>query len=59
MNKLLVVGTVAFDSIDTPESKVEKVLGGSASYISISASLFNIKTAIVSIVGEDFPADFL
>lgn len=58
MNKLLVVGTVAFDSIDTPESKVEKVLGGSASYISISASLFNIKTAIVSIVGEDFPAEY-
>ena len=58
MNKLLIVGTVAFDSIETPDDKVEKILGGSASHASISASLFNIKTAIVSIVGWDFPEKY-
>ena len=58
MNKLLIVGTVAFDSIETPDEKVEKILGGSASYISISASFFNIQSAIVSIVGGDFPAEY-
>ena len=42
MNKLLIVGTVAFDSIETPDNKVEKILGGAATHIGISASLFNI-----------------
>ena len=59
MNKLLIVGTVAFDSIETPEDKVEKILGGAATHIGISASLFNISSAIVSVVGEDFPSEYI
>tara|TARA_B110001454_G_C12666855_1_gene411957 strand:+ start:296 stop:1201 length:906 start_codon:yes stop_codon:yes gene_type:complete len=58
MNKLLIVGTVAFDSIETPNDSVEKILGGAASYIGISASLFNINSAIISIVGGDFPTEY-
>ncbi len=41
MNKLLIVGTVAFDSIETSDNKVEKILGGAATFIGISSSLFN------------------
>ena len=59
MNKLLIVGTVAFDSIETPDDKVEKILGGAATHIGISASLFNINSAIVSIVGGDFPSEYI
>ena len=58
MNKLLIVGTVAFDSIETPNDSVEKILGGAATHISISASLFNINSAIISIVGGDFPTEY-
>ena len=58
MNKLLIVGTVAFDSIETPDTRVNKVLGGAATHISISASLFNINSAIISIVGGDFPTEY-
>ena len=59
MNKLLIVGTVAFDAIETPFGKTDKILGGSAPYISLSASQFNVKSAIVSVVGGDFPEDHL
>ena len=55
MNKLLIVGTVAFDAIETPFGKTDKILGGSAPYIGLSASQFNIQSAIVSVVGGDFP----
>ena len=55
MNKLLIVGTVAFDAIETPFGKTDKILGGSAPYIGLSASQFNIESAIVSVVGGDFP----
>ena len=58
MNKLLIVGTVAFDSIETPNDSVEKILGGAATHISVSASLFNINSAIISIVGGDFPTEY-
>lgn len=58
MNKLLIVGTVAFDSIETPNDSVEKILGGAATHISFSASLFNINSAIISIVGGDFPVEY-
>jgi len=58
MNQLLIVGTVAFDSIETPNDSVEKILGGSATHISVSASLFNINSAIISIVGGDFPREY-
>jgi sugar/nucleoside kinase (ribokinase family) len=59
MNKLLIVGTVAFDAIETPFGKTDKILGGAATYIGLSASHFNVKSAIVSVVGEDFPQSHL
>lgn len=59
MNKLLIVGTVAFDAIETPFGKTDKTLGGSAPYIGLSASQFNLESAIVSVVGGDFPEDYL
>lgn len=59
MNKLLIVGTVAFDAIETPFGKTDKILGGAATYIGLSASFFNLQSAIVSVVGDDFPQEYL
>ncbi len=59
MNKLLIVGTVAFDAIETPFGKTDKILGGAGTYIGLSASFFNLKSAIVSVVGDDFPKEYL
>src|SRR5690606_21250394 len=59
MNKLLVVGTVAFDAIETPFGKTDKILGGAGTYIGLSASFFHLKSAIVSVVGDDFPREYL
>ena len=59
MSKLLIVGTVAFDAIETPFGKTDKILGGAATYIGLSASNFNVDSAIVSVVGEDFPQEYL
>jgi sugar/nucleoside kinase (ribokinase family) len=59
MNKLLIVGTVAFDAIETPFGKTDKILGGAATYIGISASFFKVQSAIVSVVGDDFPQEYL
>lgn len=59
MNKLLIVGTVAFDAIETPFGKTDKILGGAATYIGLSASFFNLRAAIVSVVGDDFPQEHL
>jgi sugar/nucleoside kinase (ribokinase family) len=59
MNKLLIVGTVAFDAIETPFGKTDKILGGAATYIGLSASFFNLESAIVSVVGDDFPKEYL
>jgi sugar/nucleoside kinase (ribokinase family) len=59
MNKLLIVGTVAFDAIETPFGKTDKILGGAATYIGLSATNFNLKSGIVSVVGEDFPQEHL
>ena len=59
MSKLLIVGTVAFDAIETPFGKTDKILGGSAPFIGLSASQFNINSAIVSVVGDDFPISYL
>ena len=59
MNKLLIVGTVAFDSIETPDDKVDKILGGAATHIGLASSLFNINSAIVSVVGGDFPSEYI
>lgn len=58
---ILVVGSVAFDSVETPFGKVEEVLGGSGTYFSTSSSFFT-DVKLVAVVGEDFPAahlDFL
>jgi sugar/nucleoside kinase (ribokinase family) len=51
---LLVVGSIAFDSIETPDGVVEDVLGGSASFFSYTASFFT-RPRLVGVVGEDFP----
>jgi len=59
MNKLLIVGTVAFDAIETPFGKTDKILGGAATYIGLSAAQLNVKSAIVSVVGGDFPQEYL
>ncbi|MFN8338200.1 MAG: PfkB family carbohydrate kinase [Saprospiraceae bacterium] len=56
---LLTVGTVAFDTIETPFGKAEMVIGGACTYISWSASYFTNNIHLVSIVGDDFPADEL
>jgi sugar/nucleoside kinase (ribokinase family) len=52
---LLVVGTVAFDALETPFGKTDKILGGAATYICLSASYFLKESKLVSVVGEDFP----
>ncbi|MFT4698849.1 MAG: sugar/nucleoside kinase (ribokinase family) [Flavobacteriaceae bacterium] len=59
MNKLVIVGTVAFDAIETPFGKTDKILGGAATYIGLSASNFDINGAIVSVVGGDFPEEYI
>jgi len=55
---LLIVGSVALDSVETPKGSVHRVLGGAASYASIAASHF-VKTHLVGIVGDDFPPEHL
>ncbi|MFM1879504.1 MAG: hypothetical protein RLZZ241_2370 [Bacteroidota bacterium] len=59
MGKLLIVGTVAFDAIETPFGKTDKILGGAATFIGLAASYFKTNSAIVSVVGEDFPENYL
>ncbi len=56
---LLTVGTVAFDTIETPYGKAEMVIGGACTYISWSASYFTNNIHLVSIVGDDFPENEL
>ena len=56
---LLVVGTVAFDAIETPFGKTDKILGGAATYIGLSASYFLEKSNLVSVVGDDFPNEHI
>ena len=57
--KLLVVGSVAFDAIETPFGKTDKILGGAATYIGLAASLMKVKSGIVSVVGGDFPDTYM
>ena len=59
MSKIIVVGTLAFDTIETPFGKVERVIGGSAPFASLAAKTKNVDCAIVSIVGNDFPKSYL
>ena len=58
-NKLLVVGTMAYDSIETPYGKAENILGGAATYIGLAASNFRINIGIVSVIGEDFNSEYI
>ena len=58
-NKLVIVGTVAFDAIETPFGKTDKILGGAATFIGLAASHFDIDGAIISVVGGDFPSEYL
>ena len=54
---ILVVGTVAFDAIETPFGKTDKIVGGAATYICLSSSFFAKNLNLVSVVGEDFPSE--
>ena len=51
--KMVVVGSIAYDSLETPKGKRERVLGGSASYFSTVASYFT-KVGLVGVAGKDF-----
>jgi len=59
MSKIIIVGTLAFDTIETPFGKVERVLGGSAPFASLAAKTKDIECAIISIVGNDFPKKYI
>ena len=59
MSKLVIVGTVAFDAIETPFGKTDKILGGAGTFIGLAASQFNVDSAVVSVVGGDFPQKYL
>lgn len=56
---LLTVGTVAFDAIETPFGKTDKIIGGAATYIALAASYFHKPINMVSVVGDDFPSEGL
>ena len=53
-NKLLVVGTMAYDAIETPFDKVDRILGGAATYIALASSKFDVDCGLVSVIGIDF-----
>ncbi len=59
MSRILTVGTVAFDAIETPFGKTDKIVGGAATYIAVAASYFNKPIQMVSVVGDDFPKESL
>lgn len=59
MSKLLAVGTVAFDAIETPFGKTDKILGGSGTFVGLAAAQFGVQTGVVSVVGGDFPHSYL
>ncbi|MGA9269984.1 MAG: PfkB family carbohydrate kinase [Lutimonas sp.] len=59
MGNLLIVGTVAFDDIETPFGKSDRILGGAATFIGLSASYFNTDSGIISVIGGDFPKTYL
>lgn len=56
---LLVVGTVAFDQIETPFGKTDKILGGAATFIGIAASKLEVESGLVSVIGGDFPQEYI
>jgi sugar/nucleoside kinase (ribokinase family) len=56
---LLTVGSVAFDAIETPFGKTDKIIGGAGTYIAIASSFYNNDQKIISVVGEDFPSEMV
>lgn len=56
---LIVVGSVAFDAIETPFGKTDKILGGAGTFISLAASYSGAYPKIISVVGGDFPSDYI
>ena len=56
---LLTVGSVAFDAIETPFGKTDKIVGGAGTYISLASSFFVGQQKIISVVGSDFPSEVL
>lgn len=56
---LLIIGTLALDNVATPFNKVDNALGGSATYVSLSASYFTAPIYISGVVGDDFPKEYL
>jgi sugar/nucleoside kinase (ribokinase family) len=56
---LLIVGSLAMDTVETPFNRVDDALGGSATYISLAASYFTAPVNLVGVVGEDFPKKYI
>lgn len=56
---LVIVGSMAFDSLETPFGKAERIVGGAATYAGLSSSYFTKDIHLVSVIGDDFPQDFL
>ncbi len=56
---LLVTGTVAFDAIETPFGKTDKIIGGAATYVSLAASYFANNVGLIAVVGDDFPQSYI
>lgn len=56
---LLTVGSVAFDALETPFGKTDKIIGGAATYITLSASYFTKDNNLVAVVGDDFPQSMI
>lgn len=56
---LLVTGTVAFDAIETPFGKTDKIIGGAATYVSLAASYFTGNVGLIAVVGDDFPQSYI
>lgn len=56
---LLVTGTVAFDAIETPFGKTDKIIGGAATYVSLAASYFASNVGLIGVVGDDFPQSYI
>jgi len=56
---LLSIGTLAFDALETPYGKTDKIIGGSCTYIALSAAFFLPKVNVVAVVGDDFPQEYM
>lgn len=56
---LLTVGSVAFDALETPFGKTDKIIGGAATYITLAASYFTKQNNLVAVVGGDFPKEMI